>query len=101
VNGIELGIVALALQDEQGLLLDAMKIGGVTGWLCAASLAKIYGVPVSSHLARSQRAITLCDPDRTLARIRRLVEHNPDQPASDRERYGNSPKCGGQRRGME
>ena len=29
---------------------DAMKIGGVTGWLRAAALAEAAGVPMSSHL---------------------------------------------------
>lgn len=29
---------------------DAMKIGGVTGWLRAAALAEAAGMPVSSHL---------------------------------------------------
>ena len=29
---------------------DAMKIGGVTGWLRAAALAESAGLPVSSHL---------------------------------------------------
>jgi mandelate racemase len=29
---------------------DAMKIGGVTGWLRAAALAESVGLPVSSHL---------------------------------------------------
>ena len=29
---------------------DAMKIGGVTGWLRAAALAQIHGTPMSSHL---------------------------------------------------
>jgi len=29
---------------------DAMKIGGVTGWLRAASLAEAAGLPLSSHL---------------------------------------------------
>jgi len=29
---------------------DAMKIGGVTGWLRAAALAEAAGLPVSSHL---------------------------------------------------
>jgi mandelate racemase len=29
---------------------DAMKIGGVTGWLRAAALAEASGVPMSSHL---------------------------------------------------
>jgi mandelate racemase len=29
---------------------DAMKIGGVTGWLRAAALAEAAGIPLSSHL---------------------------------------------------
>jgi mandelate racemase len=29
---------------------DAMKIGGVTGWLRAAALAGAAGIPISSHL---------------------------------------------------
>ncbi len=29
---------------------DAMKIGGVTGWMRAAALAEVAGVPMSSHL---------------------------------------------------
>jgi mandelate racemase len=29
---------------------DAMKIGGVTGWLRAAALAEAQGMPISSHL---------------------------------------------------
>jgi mandelate racemase len=31
-------------------MLDAMKIGGVTGWLRAAALADAHGLPVSSHI---------------------------------------------------
>lgn len=29
---------------------DAMKIGGVTGWLRAAGLAQAHGIPMSSHI---------------------------------------------------
>ncbi len=29
---------------------DAMKIGGVTGWLRAAAIADAVGMPISSHL---------------------------------------------------
>jgi mandelate racemase len=29
---------------------DAMKIGGVTGWLRAAAIAQAHGVPMSSHI---------------------------------------------------
>jgi mandelate racemase len=31
-------------------MMDAMKIGGITGWLRGAALAAAHGVPVSSHL---------------------------------------------------
>jgi mandelate racemase len=31
-------------------MLDVMKIGGVTGWLRAAALAHVHGLPVSSHI---------------------------------------------------
>lgn len=31
-------------------MLDAMKIGGVTGWLRAAALAQVHGLSVSSHI---------------------------------------------------
>lgn len=39
---------------------DVMKIGGVTGWLHAASLAHAYGLPVSSHLWPEVSAQLLC-----------------------------------------
>ncbi|HEY2019416.1 MAG TPA: enolase C-terminal domain-like protein [Bryobacteraceae bacterium] len=32
------------------VMFDAMKIGGVSGWLRAASLAEAHALPVSSHL---------------------------------------------------
>lgn len=32
------------------VMLDVMKIGGVTGWMRAAALAEIDAIPVSSHL---------------------------------------------------
>jgi len=32
------------------VMLDAMKIGGVTGWLAGAALADARGLRVSSHL---------------------------------------------------
>jgi mandelate racemase len=41
---------AVAARASDYVMLDAMKIGGVTGWLRAASLAAIHGIPVSSHL---------------------------------------------------
>jgi mandelate racemase len=42
------------------IMLDAMKIGGVTGWLRAASLAEIHGIPVSSHLWPEISSQLLC-----------------------------------------
>jgi mandelate racemase len=32
------------------VMLDAMKIGGVTGWLRGAAMAEAHSLPVSSHL---------------------------------------------------
>ena len=32
------------------VMLDAMKIGGVTGWMRASAIAEAQGLPVSSHL---------------------------------------------------
>jgi mandelate racemase len=39
---------------------DAMKIGGVTGWMRAAALAEAHGLPVSSHLFVEVSAQLLC-----------------------------------------
>lgn len=40
----------LAVGASDYVMPDAMKIGGVTGWLRAAALAESAGLPVSSHL---------------------------------------------------
>ena len=42
------------------VMLDAMKIGGVTGWMRAAALAEARGIPVSSHLWPELSAQLLC-----------------------------------------
>jgi mandelate racemase len=39
---------------------DVMKIGGVTGWLEASSLAKAHGIPVSSHIFPEISAHPMC-----------------------------------------
>ena len=39
---------------------DVMKIGGITGWLRAAALAKAHAIPVSSHLWPELSARLLC-----------------------------------------
>jgi mandelate racemase len=41
---------AIDAQASDYIMLDAMKIGGVTGWLRAAVMADVAGIPVSSHL---------------------------------------------------
>lgn len=42
------------------VMLDVMKIGGVTGWLRAAALAHTKGIPVSNHLWPEISARLLC-----------------------------------------
>ena len=41
---------ALTTRSADLMMPDAMKIGGATAWLAAASLAEANGVPISSHL---------------------------------------------------
>jgi mandelate racemase len=41
---------AIEARASDYVMLDAMKIGGVTGWLRASALAAAHGVRVSSHL---------------------------------------------------
>jgi mandelate racemase len=41
---------ALRLQASDLLMPDAMKVGGVTGWLRAVALTEAAGVPTSTHL---------------------------------------------------
>ena len=41
---------AIAAGASDAIMLDVMKIGGVTGWMKAAALAEIHGLRVSSHL---------------------------------------------------
>ena len=42
------------------MMLDVMKIGGVTGWMRAAALGEVYGVRLSSHLWPEISAQLLC-----------------------------------------
>jgi mandelate racemase len=51
---------ALAARASDFVMLDVMKIGGVTGWLRAAALAQAEGVRVSSHLWPEISAQLLC-----------------------------------------
>lgn len=41
---------AIDARASDYVMLDVMKIGGVTGWLRAASMAEAHAIPVSSHL---------------------------------------------------
>jgi mandelate racemase len=41
---------ALAAGASDHVMPDLMKIGGITGWMAAASLAEAASIPVSSHL---------------------------------------------------
>jgi mandelate racemase len=41
---------AIHAQASDYVMFDAMKIGGITGWMRASSLAEAHGIPVSSHL---------------------------------------------------
>jgi mandelate racemase len=51
---------ALAAQASDYIMLDVMKIGGVTGWLRACSLAESEGKRVSNHLWPEISAQLLC-----------------------------------------
>ena len=70
------GSIAAGASDL--VMLDAMKIGGVTGWLRAAGLAAAHGLPVSSHLfSRSEPAPAHRLSDCGLARMAGLGGPNP------------------------
>ena len=51
---------AIEAQASDFLMPDVMKIGGVSGWLRAASLAHAKSLPVSSHLWPEVSARLLC-----------------------------------------
>ena len=51
---------AIELHASDYVMLDAMKIGGVTGWLRAAAVAEAHRIPVSSHLWPELSAQLLC-----------------------------------------
>src|SRR6267143_813513 len=41
---------AIDAKASDFMMLDAMKIGGVTGWMQAAALGEAHGIPLSNHL---------------------------------------------------
>lgn len=61
---------SLAAGASDFAMVDPMRIGGVTGWLEAASLARAAGVPLSSHLLPEVSAALL-----TVTPSAHLLEH--------------------------
>ncbi len=51
---------AIVAHASDLIMLDVMKIGGVTGWLRGAALAQAHHLPVSSHLWSEISARLLC-----------------------------------------
>ncbi|TMQ19672.1 MAG: mandelate racemase [Deltaproteobacteria bacterium] len=51
---------AIAAEASDFMMLDVMKIGGVTGWMRAAALAHAHSIPISSHLWPELSAQLLC-----------------------------------------
>jgi len=51
---------AIAAQSSDFIMLDVMKIGGVTGWMRASALAATHAIPVSSHLWPEISSQLLC-----------------------------------------
>jgi mandelate racemase len=51
---------AIEAQASDYMMLDVMKIGGVSGWLRAAAIAAGYGIRISSHLWPELSAQLLC-----------------------------------------
>jgi mandelate racemase len=51
---------AIEARASDYMMLDAMKIGGVTGWMRAAALGQVHGIRLSSHLWPEVSAQLLC-----------------------------------------
>lgn len=51
---------AIDAEASDFVMLDVMKVGGVTGWVRAAALAQARSIPVSSHLWPELSAQLLC-----------------------------------------
>jgi len=48
-NGVPDAMKSIACRASDYIMPDAMRIGGVTGWLRTAALAEAHGVPLSGH----------------------------------------------------
>jgi mandelate racemase len=51
---------AIAANASDYIMLDVMKIGGVTGWMRAAALGAAHAIPLSSHLWPELSTHLLC-----------------------------------------
>jgi mandelate racemase len=51
---------AIQVRASDYVMLDVMKIGGVTGWLNAAALAEAHSIPLSNHLWPEISAQLMC-----------------------------------------
>ena len=51
---------AIQVRSSDYVMLDVMKIGGVTGWLNAAALAEAHSIPLSNHLWPEISAQLMC-----------------------------------------
>jgi mandelate racemase len=51
---------AIKVRASDYVMLDVMKIGGVTGWLSAAALAEAHSIPLSNHLWPEVSAQLMC-----------------------------------------
>ena len=49
-SNLNLLAMAMSMKSMDYVMVDLMRIGGVSGWMRAASLAKKAGLPMSSHL---------------------------------------------------
>ena len=65
---------------------NAMKIGGVTDWLRAASLAEPSGLPFTSHIFPEISTPFGRHPDGTPARVPRPRHARPQETREDRSR---------------
>jgi mandelate racemase len=51
---------AIDARASDYMMPDVMRIGGVTGWMRAAALGQVHGIPLSSHLWPELSAQLLC-----------------------------------------
>ena len=72
---------SIAAGASDYVMLDAMKIGGVTGWLRAAGIAEANGSDgLQSHPPRDQRPVACRHADDALAGIPRLDRPDLAEP---------------------